>query len=54
MNQLETSLNYSLFALDHESVIAAAQDRFKELEIEDPSWVADVYVIEASESINSI
>jgi hypothetical protein len=54
MNQLETSLDYSLFALDHESVIAAARDRFKELEIEDPWWVADVYVIEASESIKSI
>lgn len=51
MKQLETSPDYTLVALDHESIIAAAREKFNALEVEDPWWVVDVYVIEASKLI---
>lgn len=44
MDQLEVRTDYTLPAFDHETVIVAAREKFKELEIEDPWWVADVYV----------
>lgn len=52
MKQLETSEDYTLVALDHENIIVAARQKFKELEIEDPWWVADIYVIRASKLIS--
>ncbi|KAJ5465969.1 hypothetical protein N7530_009756, partial [Penicillium desertorum] len=48
MGQIEVGPDYTLFALDHENVISAAREMFKELQIEDPWWVADIYVTGAS------
>ncbi|KAJ6008998.1 hypothetical protein N7522_004014 [Penicillium canescens] len=48
MDQLEVRSDYTLPALDHENVIIAAREMFKELQIEDPWWVADVYITGAN------
>lgn len=48
--ELEVALGCHLFVLDHEDVIAAAEKRFKELNVEDPWCVVDVYVTEAEEA----
>lgn len=50
MGQIEVGPDYTLSALDHENVISAAREMFKELQIEDPWWVADIYVTGASKS----
>lgn len=50
MDQLEVRSDYTLPALDYENVIIAAREMFKELQIEDPWWVADVYVTGESKS----
>ncbi|KAJ6081442.1 hypothetical protein N7499_006316, partial [Penicillium canescens] len=51
MDQLEVRSDYTLPALDHENVIIAAREMFKELQIEDPWWIADVYVTGASNDL---
>ncbi|OGE47369.1 hypothetical protein PENARI_c047G03883 [Penicillium arizonense] len=51
MDQLEIRSDYTLPALDHENVIIAARKMFKELQIEDPWWVADVYVTGANNDL---
>jgi hypothetical protein len=54
MGQLEVRSDYTLPALDHESVIIAAREMFKELQIEDPWWIADVYITGASKSATGV
>ncbi|OQE73288.1 hypothetical protein PENNAL_c0090G03114 [Penicillium nalgiovense] len=48
--ELEVAHGCHLFVLDHEDVIAAAEKRFKELNVEEPWCVVDVYVTEAEEA----
>jgi hypothetical protein len=47
LRELEVTHGCHLFVLDHENVIAAAERRFKELNVENPWCVVDVYVTEA-------
>ena len=42
--QLHKSPDYTLLALDQESLITAARERFQELGEENPWWIVDVYV----------
>lgn len=44
LRQLRKSLDYTLLALDQESLIAAARARFRELGEENPWWIVDIYV----------
>lgn len=48
--ELQVAHGCHLFVLDHEDVIAAAEKRFEELNVEDPWCVVDVYVTEAEEA----
>ncbi|CAG8285280.1 unnamed protein product [Penicillium salamii] len=44
LRQLRKSPDYTLLALDQESLITAARARFRELGEENPWWIVDVYV----------
>ncbi|KAJ5766704.1 uncharacterized protein N7511_004320 [Penicillium nucicola] len=50
--QLQVDDGYRFFVLDHEDVIAAAKKRFKELDVEDPWCVVDIYVTNARDACN--
>jgi hypothetical protein len=47
LRQLCKSPDYTLLALDQESLITAARARFQELGEENPWWIVDVYVTAA-------
>jgi hypothetical protein len=48
--QLKVDHGYRFFVLDHEGVIAAAEKRFKELDVADPWCVVDIYVTNARDA----
>lgn len=43
--RLSKRSDYTLLALDRESLITAAKEIFEEIGVEDPWWVVDVYVV---------
>ncbi|KAJ5640337.1 uncharacterized protein N7484_008199 [Penicillium longicatenatum] len=49
--QLGTIEGYSFIALDHRSLIRAARENFRRLGVEEPWWIADIYITGANNDL---